>query len=91
MVTMMFCCRVADYDTWRPLYESAMNGLAEVRSWQVWRGQDDPNFVITKETFDSRDVAEGLLASDEIKNEMASHGVDPSSVQVWFLDEAGSS
>jgi len=87
MVTMLFSCRVADYDTWRPLYEDAVSSMAEVRSWRLWRSQDDPNLVFMAETFDSRDVIEPLLASDELRAEMESHGVDMSSVQVWFVDE----
>ena len=32
----------------------------DVRSYRVWRGQDDPNLVVITETFDSREVAEAL-------------------------------
>jgi hypothetical protein len=82
--------RVADYDAWRPQFDAAMErarGL--VRSYRVWRGQDDPNLVLTEETFDSRAVAETLLANPAIQQEMAEHGVDPSSVQFDWLDEVG--
>ena len=89
MVTMLFSCRVADFDTWKPLYEEAVTSTPEVESWQLWRSQDDPNLVFLRETFESREVAERLVASEEIQNEMASHGVDASSVQVWFVDEIG--
>jgi hypothetical protein len=90
MTTVLLSCRVADYDTWRPLYDRTVHDLGELRSWRIWRGQDDPNLVVVEETFDSRDVPERLLASAEIQEEMASHGVDASSVQIHFLDEVGS-
>jgi quinol monooxygenase YgiN len=86
MVTMLFTCRVADYDTWRPLYEGAATSMPEVLSWQLWRSQDDPNLVFMTETFESREIAEEALASEEVQQEMAAHGVDASSVQYWFVD-----
>jgi quinol monooxygenase YgiN len=82
--------RVADYDVWRPQYDAAMErARGVVRSYRVWRGQDDPNLVLTTETFDSREVAEALLANPAIQQEMEEHGVDPSSVQLDWLDEVG--
>jgi len=90
MTTMLFTCRVADYDVWRPRYEAAMQHVSDVQSWRVWHDQDDPALVVIMETYDSRDVAERLLASQEIQDLMAADGVDLSSVQVRYLDEDGS-
>jgi hypothetical protein len=90
MTTLLLTCRVADYVTWRPLYDEAVAHTPEIRSWRVWHGQDDPNFVVIEETYEERDVAEAILASEETKAEMAAHGVDTSSLQAWFLDEDGS-
>jgi quinol monooxygenase YgiN len=82
--------RVADYDAWRPQYDAAMErARGVVRSYRVWRGQDDPNLVVASETFDSREVAEALLADPAIQQEMEEHGVDFSSAQVDWLDEVG--
>ena len=90
MTTLMVRFRVADYDAWRPQYDGAMErARGVVRSYRVWRGQDDRNLVLTEETFDSRDVAEALLANPAIQQEMEEHGVDPSSVQFDWLDEVG--
>ena len=89
MTTLMVRFRVADYDTWRPQYDGAMERGSEViRSYRVWRGQDDLNLVYTEETFDSREVAEALLADPGIQQEMKDHGVDVSSVQFDWLDDA---
>ena len=90
MTTLLTCCRVADYDTWRPGYDRAVEHFPEIRSWRVWRGQDDPNFVVTEETFDSREVPERLATSTEVHDMMERDGVDMSTVQLYFLDEVGS-
>jgi hypothetical protein len=50
MVTLLLSCRVADYDTWRPLYDRSAERMTDIRSWRIWRGQDDPNFVVIEET-----------------------------------------
>jgi quinol monooxygenase YgiN len=89
MVTLLIRCRVADYDFWRPRYDTAVardTGLG-VLSSQVWRGQDDPNLVVIIETYDSRESAEALMNNPAIQAEMVADGVDPSSVQLDFLDE----
>jgi quinol monooxygenase YgiN len=89
MTTLLVTCRVDDYDAWRPRYEAAIQHLSDVRSWRVWHDQDDPNLVVIVETYDSRDVPERLLASDEIQELMAADRVDLASIQVRYLDEDG--
>ena len=86
MVTMLFTCRVADYETWRPLYEASVGTAPPVLAWRLWRSLDDPNLVFMAETFESREIAEEILASDEVQQEMADHGVDKSTIQYWFVD-----
>ena len=88
MTTLLLTCRVEDYTTWRPLYEDAISHIPEILTWRVWHGQDDPNFVVIQETYESRDFAEGLLNSAEMQKERADHGV--SSLQTYFLDADGS-
>ena len=90
MVTVLIRCRVADYDFWRPRYDTAVardTGEAGLVSHKVWRGQDDPNLVVIIETHESRESAETLMNSPDIQAEMVADGVDPSSVQLDFLDE----
>jgi len=89
MTSMLFVCRVEDYEVWRPRYEAAMQHVTDVQSWRVWHDQDDPNLVVIVETYESREVAEQLLASDEIRELMAADGVDLESIRVRYLDEDG--
>ncbi|HEX3833148.1 MAG TPA: hypothetical protein VHW04_14325 [Solirubrobacteraceae bacterium] len=88
MTTLLLTCRVPDYSAWRPLYVESISHIPEVLAWRVWHGEDDPNFVVIEERYESRAFAENLLNSDEMQKEMAAHGV--SSVQAYFLKEDGS-
>ena len=58
-----------------------------LRSWRLWRSQDDPNLIAIIETFDSREIAEPIWTSPETKAAMEADGVDMSSVRIEFLDE----
>jgi hypothetical protein len=87
MTTLLLTCKVEDYKAWRPLYDEAIANIPEILTWRVWHGQDDPNFVVIEETYESREFAETLLNSPEMQQEMAAHGV--SSVQAYFLDADG--
>ena len=89
MTAMLFMCRVADYEAWRPRYEVAMEHTPDVKSWHVWHDQDDPNFVVIVETYDSREAAEQLLESQEVQDLMAKDGVELASIQVRYLNEDG--
>jgi quinol monooxygenase YgiN len=89
MVTVLIRCRVADYEFWRPRYDTvvARDSALGLRLSRVWRSQDDQNLVVIMETFDSREAVEALLNSPEVQAEMVADGVDASSVQIDFLDE----
>ena len=91
-MTTVFCYfRVADYDFWRAGYARAIEATKEVRSFQIWRGEDDRSYVITAETFDSREIAEAIWTSQETKDAMKGDGIDMSSVRVEYLDEVAPS
>jgi hypothetical protein len=87
MTTVFARHRVRDYDFWRAGYAQAIKETKEVRSFRVWRGQDDPNYVITAETFDSREIAERLMTSQAVKDDMESDGIDLSTLVVEYVDE----
>ena len=90
MVTLLIRCKVADYDFWRPRYDTAVardSGLG-LRSSRVWRSQDDPSLVVIMETYESRDAVEALLVNPDVQAEMVADGVDVSSAQLDFLDDA---
>ena len=90
MTTVLARFRVADYDAFRPGYDEALSAFKEIRSYRVWRGQDDPNLVVITETFDSRDVAEALWTNQATKDAMVKDGVDVTSLQIDYLDEIDS-
>ena len=92
MVTALVYHRVADYDAWKREYDRVVAGplASDLRSHRVWRGQDDPSLVVVTQTFDSREAAEALFANETLRDEMASAGVDMSSVQIEYLDEVDS-
>lgn len=81
MTTAFVYHRVADYDSWRRVFDEV------VRSpHRVWRGQDDRSLVIVCETYDSREAAEAAFG-DETTRAMARAGVDASSLRIEYVDE----
>ena len=90
MVTVLCMCQVADFDRWRPGYVRDVGAESALLSFQVWRGQDDPNLVTIVETYDSREAAEAVLSSADVFETMQRDGVDLSSLHVYFLDEVAS-
>jgi hypothetical protein len=90
MTTAIAIHRVADYDTWRPVYDSldAARSAAGVTYQQVLRSQDDPKLVIVRHDFGDREAAQSFFASAELQQGMAEAGVDASSLQVYLTDPA---
>ena len=90
MTTTALCrCRVADYDHFRRGYDYAVTVTPGVRSFRVWRAQDDPNLVVIEETFDTREEAVAAWTSEETKAAMADDGIDMSSLWIEYFDEVG--
>ena len=88
MTTVLCTCRVADFEAWRPGYDKALEMFADqIRSWRVWRGQDDPNVIVIEERFDSREAAQGLWDHPQTKAAMEADGIDLASVRIEYLDE----
>jgi quinol monooxygenase YgiN len=90
MTTAIALHRVADYDTWRPIYDNlddARNG-AGVTDQEVLRSQDDPNLVIVRHDFTDRASADAFFASPELKQGMAAAGVDLSTFQLHLTEPA---
>ena len=46
-----------------------------IRSYQVLRGQDDPNRVLVLQTLDSREAAEALVNNPALREAMGRAGV----------------
>jgi hypothetical protein len=87
MTTVIASFDVADWEHWRAGYANAVAATAELRSWRILRGQDNPNHVVIVETFDSRVIAEGEFTSEQTRELMAADGIDMSSLQFDFYDE----
>ena len=92
MTTLLVTHRVADYNTWRPEFDKAVRAdwAKEIRSYRVWRGEDDPNLVIVANTFASRQAAEAMVSNPALREAMGRGGVDASSVHIDYLDEVAS-
>jgi quinol monooxygenase YgiN len=90
MTTSIVLHRVADYDSWRPVYDSLdqARSAAGVTGQQVLRSQDDPNLVIVRHDFSDRAAAEAFFASPELKQGMAEAGVDTATLQVHLTEPA---
>ena len=88
VITTLIYHRVADYDAWKSAYERVLDSPlgAAVRSYEVWRGLDDPNLVILAETYESREAAEAAFAQPELPAAIADAGVEMSSMQVHYLE-----
>lgn len=56
---------ISNFDTWKKAFDSDPAGRERsgVRSYQVLRPIDDPNYVMIDLEFDNIKAAEGLLAS----------------------------
>ncbi len=87
MTTVVCFFRVADFDAFRPGYERALEEIPGVRTFRLWRGQDDPNLVAIAETFDSREIAQAIWTSPQTQEAMIADGIDMSSVRFEYLDE----
>jgi hypothetical protein len=90
MTTVLCHCRVADYDAWRPGYDHAVQVTPGVRTFRLWRGQDDPNLVLVEETFATREEAQAAWTGAETLAAMEADGIDMSSLWIEYFDEVDS-
>jgi quinol monooxygenase YgiN len=90
MTTAIVLHKVADYDTWRPVYDGLDDArdAAGVVHHEVLRSQDDPKLVIVRHDFTDRAAADSFFASTALAQGMAEAGVDVSTVQIHLTDPA---
>ena len=83
--------RVDDYDAWRQVYDgfAPTQRDAGVTYQNVLRANDGQ--VVVLHWFESREAAEAFFENSELKETMQRAGVDPSSVQIEFLEDLGHS
>jgi hypothetical protein len=86
-MTLFLSFRVRDYDFWRAGYKVAIKETPEVRAFRIWRSLDDPNYVVTAETFESREIAEEVLARPETKRSMEGDGIELSTLRIERVEE----
>jgi len=86
--TALVLHRVADYDAWRPVYDSVENVRREggVTAATVLRSPERDGLVAVTHDFESADQAHAFFENDELKGAMERGGVDLSSFQVHFLE-----
>jgi len=87
MTTVLCRCRVADYDAWRLGYDHALHVTPGIRTYRVWRGQDDQNLIVIEETFDSPEQAQAVWTSPEAEAAMIADGIEMSTMSIEYFDE----
>ncbi|HXF03152.1 MAG TPA: hypothetical protein VN601_09200 [Arthrobacter sp.] len=77
MALLLILHRVADYDSWREVYDSVadMQESAGVTDKSVHRMVDDPNNVLVLHYFDSVDRARAFTTLPELKDAIQRAGV----------------
>lgn len=76
MTTVIVSHSVADFDTWKPVYDAhegrAANGC---QSAEVLRSTDDPNAITIVMRYPSTEQAQGFLNDASLKEAMKNAGV----------------
>lgn len=90
MTTLLFEHRVADYDAFRPVYDSVepIRAAGGVRSHRVLQQAGDPNHVVVEHAFDDAASAGAFLENPELREAMTRAGVVLDSVRPLILEDA---
>ncbi len=89
MVRLFVRINVADYETWREVYDQfygervAMGVMGDAAFQLV----DDPNDVTVWHDFETPEVARAFVSSDALRNVMQRAGVQ-GEPQTWFTTES---
>jgi hypothetical protein len=89
MVRLFVRINVADYETWRKVYdqfygERVAMGVMGAAAFQL---VDDPNDVTVWHDFETAEVARAFVSSDPLRNVMQRAGVQ-GEPQIWFTTES---
>jgi hypothetical protein len=89
MVRLFVRIDVADYETWRKVYdqfygEQVALGVVGSAAFQL---VDDPNDVTVWHDFETAGVARAFVSSDTLRNAMQRAGVQ-GEPQIWFTTES---
>ena len=86
MTTSFVRHTVADYDQWRQTFDD-FHDSRNLEKPTVFRGAENPLEITVVGTFDSLDEAQSFLNGTEVRDSMATAGVE-GVPQIWFADEA---
>ena len=89
MVRLFVRINVADYETWRGVYDQFYGqrvdmGVLGAAAFQL---VDDPNDVTVWHDFETDEVARAFVSSDALRNVMQRAGVQ-GEPQIWFTTES---
>lgn len=89
MTTLFVRHDVADYATWRALYDDfdATRSAMGVTSASVYRAADDPNNLTVTHDFATIEAAQAFAGSPELKDVMSRAGV-VGAPDIWFTNPA---
>lgn len=89
MTTLFVRHLVADYATWRQVYDTfgPVQERFSVKAQAVYRAADNPNDVTITHEFPALEAAQQFAASDELRKAMTSAGIvgEPT---IWFANKA---
>jgi hypothetical protein len=89
MVRLFVRINVADYETWRKVYDSFYGdrvamGVMGAAAFQL---VDDPNDVTVWHDFETAEVARAFVSSDALRDVMQRAGLQ-GEPQIWFTTES---
>jgi heme-degrading monooxygenase HmoA len=92
MASVVIRHKVADYATWKPLYDggAATRRANGSNGSRLFRNATDPNEILVVFEWDDLDRARLFIQSDELREGMARAGV-VGQPDVWFLEETDKS
>ena len=89
MVRLFARMNVADYETWRKVYDEfyGERGSMGVLGAAAFQLVDDPNDVTLWHDFETADVARAFASSDALRDVIQRAGVQ-GEPQIWFTTES---
>ena len=89
MVRLFVRLNVADYESWRTVYDQfyGERGSMGVMGAAAFQSVDNPNDLTVWHDFETSEVARAFVSSDALRNVMQRAGVQ-GEPQFWFVTES---
>jgi hypothetical protein len=89
MATLFVLHRVANYDSWREVYDSVgdMQRDGGVVADAVYQAEGDPNNVLVMHQFGSLDAAHAFVERSDLREAMDRAGVDAATLRFEFYED----